>query len=171
MDTFRVSFLHSIFSAVRIPRALAAKSSIFGLFSLGPVSCGLLPFRIRILTASRFAIDSLLSIPSLLARLVCTHAHSLSLPPCRSLLVLPSIAHGLRPSPLVFAHQDTPQPLVHRPRVPAPRVPFVHRHPVPIASPSVPIPLNLSKPFAFVYHLGHAVPLSMAEARFDFIVL
>ncbi|KAH8977366.1 hypothetical protein EDB86DRAFT_1205448 [Lactarius hatsudake] len=62
---------------VRLARALAPKSSIFGLFDFGPASRGLLPFRIRVLTASRFTFDSLLSIPSSL-----TYTHT---PPARYL--------------------------------------------------------------------------------------
>ncbi|KAH9031573.1 hypothetical protein EDB84DRAFT_1600373 [Lactarius hengduanensis] len=62
---------------VRIARALAPKSYIFGIFDLGPASRGQLPFRIRVLTASRLAIDHHIPLPSF--HLPRTHTHTLSL--------------------------------------------------------------------------------------------
>ncbi|KAH9031575.1 hypothetical protein EDB84DRAFT_1600375 [Lactarius hengduanensis] len=67
--------------AVRIARALAPKSYIFGIFDLGPASRGQLPFRIRVLTASRLAIDHHIPLPSFHLPRTHTHTHSLSLLP------------------------------------------------------------------------------------------
>ncbi|KAH8976419.1 hypothetical protein EDB83DRAFT_1787644 [Lactarius deliciosus] len=117
--------------AVRIPRALAPKLSIFGLFSLGPASRGLLPFRSRVshgIASSLFHHRSThsLSLGSSSASereivRVCLHTQSLSL--------------SLSPSP---------QPLAVRQRVPAPRV-ALSQPPVSVAPPTPHIPFKMSR--------------------------
>ncbi len=122
-----------------------------------------LPFRIRFPTASHeHRTPSILSLPiSHPSRLTDTdtdthtHTHTLSLsltfPPPSSLVSSPihtSSRRNGRRSPI--ASRTGRRPLAHRPRVPAPRASFVHRHPVVVASPISTFPLKLSRCFASV---------------------
>ncbi|KAH9010701.1 hypothetical protein EDB85DRAFT_1009030 [Lactarius pseudohatsudake] len=106
--------------AVRIPRALAPKSVIFGSFNLGPAPRGLLPYR--------------------------TSSHSPSIacpPPSHTHSLLPSLSLVISSPSLTLASPWTPTDanrlangswaLVVRPRVPALRVAFVHPHSVLVA--------------------------------------
>ncbi|KAH9178855.1 hypothetical protein EDB89DRAFT_986717 [Lactarius sanguifluus] len=78
--------------------------------------------------------------------LVCVYTHTLSLslspvPPASSpSSAITSRSHG--PPPPVLALQEASQPLVARPRVPAPRVAFVLQHPRLVASP---VPFKMSR--------------------------
>ncbi|KAH9010231.1 hypothetical protein EDB85DRAFT_2161690 [Lactarius pseudohatsudake] len=129
---------------VRIARALAPKSHVFGRFDLGPASRGSATISDStshgVLTASRLAID-LYAFPSLSPSASYTHTHSLSLSP--SPRSLSSRRHG---PPSTTPSQDAPQPLVRRPRIPAPRAAFVLHHPVFVVSPISPISFKMSRP-------------------------
>ncbi|KAH9010269.1 hypothetical protein EDB85DRAFT_2161620 [Lactarius pseudohatsudake] len=65
-----------------------------------------------------------------------------------------SLANG--PPPPVLALQEVPQPLVARPRVPAPRAAFVHQHPDFFVSPylKVATPLENARIIAPVVVVG-----------------
>ncbi|KAH8988190.1 hypothetical protein EDB92DRAFT_1948109 [Lactarius akahatsu] len=111
---------------VRLTWALGPKSYIFSIFDLGPVLHGLLPFQIRVLTVSRFAIN--LS-PSLSSR---------SLPPsfyfCRPWTAV-TRTHPARGSQAVHRQAAHPHVLCR----------FVLQLPISVTPPTSHIPFKMSR--------------------------